>query len=60
MRQLEREALDIWATKPENDRMKRVGLFRKKQENIEARDLFVRDHVAKNYPSRLKRNITLL
>lgn len=52
-RQLEREALDLWTAKPDPERMKKVGLFRK-EENFEARDRFVRDYVDEHYEQRMK------
>lgn len=52
-RQLKREALDLWAAKSEAERMKKVGLFRK-EENIEARDRYVRDYIDEHYEQRMK------
>lgn len=57
-RQLEREALEVWATKPEAERLKRVGMFRK-EENIVARDLFVRDYVDERFEVRLRKEYDL-
>lgn len=52
-RQLEREALDLWAAKPEAERMKKVGLFRK-EEDMTARDRFVRDYIDEHYEDRVR------
>lgn len=52
-RQLEREALDLWAAIPAKERMRKVGLFRK-EEDIEARDRFVRDYVDERYEERIR------
>lgn len=52
-RQLEREALEAWDRKPDPERMKKVGLFRK-EENMDARDRFVRDYVDEHYEQRVK------
>lgn len=53
-RQLEREALDLWVAKPETERMKKVGLF-KKEEDTSARDRFVRDYVDEHYDDRIRK-----
>lgn len=52
-RQLEREALEAWANQPESVRMRKTGLFRK-EEDVTARDLFVRDYVDERYDERIR------
>ena len=51
-RGLEREALELWAVKPESERFRKIGLFRR-EEDISARDRFVRDYVDQNYEKKL-------
>jgi len=52
--QLRKEALHQWSTKPESERLKRIGLFGlKKEEDHAARDRFVRDYVDDHLPERL-------
>lgn len=51
-RQLEREALELWLAKPISNRQIKIGLFRKK-EDVNKRDLFVRDYVDDNYEERI-------
>lgn len=52
-RQLEREALEAWAAKPESERMRKAGLFRK-EEDVTARDRFVRDYVDERFEARIR------
>lgn len=52
-RQLEEKALSIWSTKTEEERMKRVGWFRK-EEDKDKRDRFVKDYIDKFYEECLK------
>jgi hypothetical protein len=52
-RQLESEALDLWIAKPETERLRKVGLFRK-EENTAARDRFVRDYVDEHFENRIQ------
>lgn len=51
-RELEHEAVHMWATKPDSERMKRKGLF-KKEEDRDKRDLFVKDYIDKQFENRL-------
>lgn len=51
-RRLEREALERWAAKPESERLRRTGLFRR-EEDAAARDRFVRDYVDEHYEKSL-------
>ena len=52
-RQLESEALKIWTAKPEAERMRRAGLFRK-EEDIAGRDRFVRAYVDEHFEDRIQ------
>lgn len=53
-RQLEREALDLWAAKPDSERLQRASLFRK-VENTTARDRFIRDYIDEHYEERIRK-----
>lgn len=53
-KQLENEARDLWKEKPQEERMKKVGWFRK-EEDKEKRDEFIRSYVDKNFEVYLKR-----
>lgn len=53
MAQLEEEALHIWATKPREERMKSVGLFRK-VEDIDKRDSFIKTFINTHFVKRLR------
>lgn len=52
-RELEQEALNLWSTKPQTDRLVRVGLFRK-EENRDKRDQFVKTYIDEHYENRLR------
>lgn len=54
--QLEEEALNIWSTKPENERLKKVGWFRK-EEDLVARNQFVRNYTNEHFASKLKKEL---
>jgi hypothetical protein len=56
--QLEKEALIKWSTKPEEERIKKVGWF-KKEENQEERNRFIKDYVNMNFENRLKSELGL-
>ena len=56
--QLEREAQMIWATKPEEERMEKVGWF-KKVEKQEERDLFIKEYIDKNFENKLRNELGL-
>jgi hypothetical protein len=56
--QLEREAQMIWATKPEEERMERIGWF-KKVEKQEERDLFIKEYIDKNFENKLRKELGL-
>jgi len=53
-KQLENEARDLWKKKPEEERLKKVGWFRK-EEDKEKRDEFIRSYVDKHFEAYLKR-----
>lgn len=52
-KQLRDEALDLWVAKPETERLKKVGLFRK-EENVDMRDRFVREYIHEHYEQRIR------
>ena len=56
--QLEREAQLIWATKPEEERMEKVGWF-KRVEKQEERDLFIKEYIDKNFENKLRKELGL-
>ena len=56
--QLEREAQMIWATKPEEERMEKIGWF-KKVEKQEERDLFIKEYINNNFENRLRNELGL-
>jgi hypothetical protein len=56
--QLEMEALNKWSTKPEEERKRRVGIFRK-EEDRDKRDQFVKEYVNKRFAERLKKEFEL-
>lgn len=58
-RVLEREALDLWASEPPERRMKRIGFFKRQQEDTDERDRFVNDYVDSRFETRLKEEFGL-
>ncbi len=54
--QLEKEAQIAWATKPEEERIIKIGWF-KKVENQEERNLFIKAYVHKNFENRLRKEM---
>lgn len=56
--QLEREAQMIWDTKPEEERMEKVGWF-KKVEKQEERNLFIKEYIDKNFENKLRNELGL-
>lgn len=54
--QLEKEAQIAWATRPEEERMVKIGWF-KKVENQEERNLFIKAYVHKNFENRLRKEL---
>lgn len=57
-RQLEDEALSMWATKPEEERFVKVGWFRR-EEDKEKRDRFIRDYIDEHFEERMKEEFGL-
>ncbi|WP_062350563.1 hypothetical protein [Bacillus kwashiorkori] len=55
---LEKEALNMWATKPDEERLKRVGLFRK-EEDRDKRERFVKEYINQHFENHLKREFGL-
>jgi hypothetical protein len=51
--QLRKEALQEWSKKPDDERMIRVGFFRK-EENINKRDIFVEEYIVERIEERIK------
>lgn len=56
--QLEKEAQMAWATKPEEERMIKVGWF-KKVENEDERKLFIKEYIHNNFENRLRKELEL-
>lgn len=56
--QLEQEALIRWSTKPEEERIKRIGWF-KKGENQEERNSFIKNYINENFESRIRKELEL-
>lgn len=56
--QLRKEALHQWSTKPEEERMRRAGWF-KKEEDRDKRDQFISDYIDENFAERLKQEYGL-
>lgn len=56
--QLEVEAINMWATKPEEERKKRVGIFRK-EEDRDKRELFIKNYINEHLEERLKKEYEL-
>lgn len=51
---LENEAIELWTTKPDSERLKKVGMFRKEEDLIK-RNEFIRRYINENYENKLKR-----
>jgi hypothetical protein len=56
--QLEEEALNMWSTKPEEERFKKLGWFRK-EEDFAAREFFVKGYVNERFADRLRAELGL-
>jgi hypothetical protein len=56
--QLEKEAQMAWATKPEEERMIKVGWF-KRVENEDERKLFIKEYIHNNFENRLRKELEL-
>jgi len=55
---LELEALELWQQKPESERMKKVGFFRK-EEDREKKEWFIRVYINNHFEERLKQEFIL-
>lgn len=55
---LEKEALELWSEKPEEERFIRVGWFRKK-ENKDKRDLFIKDYIDEHFEMYLRKEFDI-
>ena len=53
-RLLEKEAISLWTEKPEEERMKKVGWFRK-EEDVTKRESFIRDYVDERFEAFMKK-----
>ena len=51
-RNLEAEAMQLWSTKPDSERLKRVGLLRK-EEDKDKRDQFIKEYINKHFDDQL-------
>jgi DNA-binding transcriptional MerR regulator len=52
------EALKLWDEKPEEERIKKVGLFRK-EEDKDKRDLFIKDYIDEHFEVCLKKEFEI-
>lgn len=57
-RKLEDEALSIWATKPDEERLIKVGWFRK-EEDKDKRDSFIRAYIDEHFEEQMKKEFGL-
>jgi hypothetical protein len=55
---LREEAWALWLKKPESERMKKVGWFRK-EEDIDKREQFIREYIHQHFEERLKKEYDL-
>ncbi|MGE7780949.1 hypothetical protein ACQKL0_13490 [Peribacillus sp. NPDC097264] len=55
---LEEEANESWSKLPEDQRLKRIGFFRK-DIDLEKKDKFVRDYINEHFVDRLKKEMEL-
>lgn len=56
--QLENEALDLWLKKPESERLKKLGLFRK-EEDRDKKGLFIKNYIDQHFEDRLMKEYGL-
>lgn len=52
-KKLRREALHLWSTKPEHERIRKIGWFRK-EEDWDKREQFVRDYIDEHFEDALR------
>lgn len=57
-RLLEKEATDLWNEKPKEERLKKVGWFRK-EENTQERDIFIRDYIDERFEAYMKKEFDM-
>lgn len=57
-KELKKEALSLWEEKPTEERLKKVGWFRK-EEDRDKRDLFIKDYVDENFEESLKKEFDI-
>lgn len=55
---LEEEANQAWTKLPDDQRLKRIGFFRK-DIDLEKKDKFVRDYINENFVDRLKKEMEI-
>lgn len=55
---LEEEAISLWSEKPEEERMKKVGLFRK-EEDRNKREAFIRDYLDEHFEAYMKQEFDI-
>ncbi|HLR73524.1 MAG TPA: MerR family transcriptional regulator [Pseudogracilibacillus sp.] len=55
---LEQEAFKLWNKKPTTERLKKVGLFRK-EENEDKRNLFIKDYIDKHFEEYLRKEFKI-
>lgn len=55
---LEKEAYDHWSQKPEPERIRKIGLF-KKEEDVQKRNQFIKTYMDEYFEERLLREFTL-
>ncbi|GED14798.1 hypothetical protein [Aneurinibacillus migulanus] len=55
---LREEARNLWSQKPESERMKKVGWFRK-EEDFDKREQFIREYIHQHFEERLKKEYEL-
>lgn len=56
--ELEKEAVNMWATIPETERKIRVGIFRK-EEDRDKREQFIKNYINQHFESRIKKEYEL-
>lgn len=54
--QLEKEAILLWTSKPESERYRKVGWFRKEEDTLK-RELFVKEYISSHFAERLKKEL---
>jgi len=57
-RMLEKEAIELWNKKPEEDRLIRVGWFRR-EENKDKRELFIKDYIDEHFEVYLRKEFDI-